>query len=183
MTKWTEAPANYHARDMNRFVFVAQIATVTAALLAAEGTAAHAEVCHDMQTYVEVDVASEKLFLCNANHVVRTFRVSLGRGGLDKKVTGDARTPIGKYALGTPRPSDRFVTFIPIGYPTAEQKKQGLTGTDVGVHGPLNYLSRIGRLNTLINWTNGCIAVGTAEEIADVAAWVSLNHVDTIVIR
>ncbi len=63
-------------------------------------------------------------------------KVSLGRGGLEKSVQGDRKTPMGTYSIGAPRPSKRFFIFIPIGYPSEKQRVNGFTGGDVGVHGP-----------------------------------------------
>jgi murein L,D-transpeptidase YafK len=156
---------------------------VTCIILAGIPAAAKAEVCSGNLSYLEVNISEAKLFLCDHGRVIRDFRVSLGRGGIDKKVKGDARTPIGKYELGTPRPSSRFIKFIPIGYPTEQQRQRGFTGSDVGVHGPLRYLSWLGGLNTIVNWTNGCIAVGSEAEISEVADWVNANHVTEIVVH
>ncbi len=79
--------------------------------------------------------------------------------------------------------SGRFFTFIPIGYPTPIQKEQGYTGSDVGVHGPFHYLSWLMMLNTWVNWTNGCVAVGSSDEISEIAEWVRDHHVSSITIR
>jgi len=100
------------------------------------------------------------------------FKVALGRGGLDKTRQGDGRTPLGTYSLGAPRPSTRFGTFIPIGYPTPEQSARGFTGRDVGVHGPERRARWLGSLSTWIDWTAGCVATGTDDEIALVASFV-----------
>lgn len=100
------------------------------------------------------------------------FPVALGRGGLDKKREGDGRTPKGAYPLGAPRPSARFHRFVPVGYPTPEQRAQGLTGGDIGIHGPHAAFRPLGSLTTWVDWTEGCIAVGSRSEIEEVAAWV-----------
>jgi murein L,D-transpeptidase YafK len=121
---------------------------------------------------VLVDTRTRTLWLCSARRAAARFKVALGRGGLDKKREGDGRTPIGTYSLGEPRPSSRFGTFIPIGYPTAEQRAQGLTGKDVGIHGPERRAAWLGSLSTWIDWTAGCVATGTDDEIAVVAAFV-----------
>lgn len=139
--------------------------------------------CFPSGRYFQVDTHDSRLFLCEDGQALKSFKVSLGRGGLDKKAQGDGRTPIGAYSLGAPRPSNRFFTFIPVGYPTPEQKKIGFTGSDVGVHGPFRYLSWLGSLNTWIDWTNGCIAVGSANEISEIAEWVRNAKITSITIR
>ncbi len=100
------------------------------------------------------------------------MRVALGRGGLDKMREGDGRTPIGTYPLGAPRPSPRFGTFIPIGYPTPEQCARGLTGGSVGIHGPARGATWLGALSTFIDWTAGCVATASDDDVALVAAFV-----------
>jgi murein L,D-transpeptidase YafK len=140
-------------------------------------------VCTENSQYIEVNTRSSMLYLCDYGRILKEYPVALGRGGLDKTTQGDAKTPRGQYSLGVPRASNRFFMFIPVGYPTAEQKAQGFTGADVGVHGPLRILSWIGPLNAWINWTNGCIAVSSEHEILDIADWVNSNRISTITVH
>ena len=113
---------------------------------------------------------------------VAEYRVALGRGGTGKHVQGDEKTPLGTYALGAPRPSSRFGTFIPVAYPTPEQQLQGFTGGDVGIHGPDRRFRWVGRATAWFDWTAGCIALGTDEEVLAVAAWMR-GRAATISIR
>ncbi len=110
-----------------------------------------------------------------------TLPVALGSGGIDKRKQGDAKLPLGEYGLGEPRPSRKFHTFIPVGYPTAAQVRQGYTGGDVGVHGPPRLAH--GPLTTAIDWTLGCVAVGTDDEIDRIARWVRTKKVNRVVIK
>jgi murein L,D-transpeptidase YafK len=80
---------------------------------------------------VVVDTGAHKLWLCDDNKIVKEFKVALGRGGVDKRKKGDNKIPIGEYPLGTPQPSNKFGIFIPIGYPTDEQRSRGFTGGDI----------------------------------------------------
>jgi murein L,D-transpeptidase YafK len=113
------------------------------------------------------------LLLCRSSAVERVYRVALGKGGVEKRRANDDRTPLGAYPLGAPRPSKRFGTFIPIGYPTSEQKRLGYSGGGIGVHGPDRRFAWAGRVNTLVDWTRGCVAVGSDEVIGEVASWVT----------
>lgn len=121
---------------------------------------------------VVVETSAHALWLCSERRAVARFKIALGRGGLHKTREGDGRTPIGTYSLGPPRPSERFGTFIPIAYPTAEQRARGFTGKDVGIHGPERRVSWLGSLSTWIDWTAGCVATATDEEIGVIAAFV-----------
>ena len=139
--------------------------------------------CELRGNYLEVNLFQNTLYLCSQKQSMKAYPISHGRGGSDKHMHGDSKTPIGRYRLGTPRPSERFFVFIPIGYPTPEQKARGYTGTDVGVHGPLTTFDWAGVANTWVNWTDGCIAVASEYEIAEIAHWVNQGHVSWIVIN
>src|SRR5262245_38553864 len=100
---------------------------------------------------------------CDEGRRTRAFRISIGRGGVDKRREGDYKLPLGRYRLGAPRPSKGWHLFVPIGYPTAQQRRSGYTGSAVGIHG----LPRCcqGPAITDTDWTFGCIALGTDDEL------------------
>jgi L,D-peptidoglycan transpeptidase YkuD (ErfK/YbiS/YcfS/YnhG family) len=148
--------------------------------LLADGGGEH---CHGRGSSIVIDVDAHTLRLCDQDRAVRMHRVALGRGGVDKKERGDRKTPLGVYTLGAPRVSTRFGTFIPVGYPTAEQKKEGYTGSAIGIHGPDRRFRWLGRLTTWVDWTAGCIAVGRDEDIENVARWIKLRGVTKIIIE
>jgi hypothetical protein len=138
----------------------------------AAGMAAANHPCAVQGDVVVVDTHTHVLWLCSGHRPAAQMKVALGRGGLGKRREGDGRTPLGVYALGAPRASLRFGTFIPIGYPTAEQRRRGFTGKAVGIHGPERRASWLGAVSTWLDWTAGCVATGTDDEIARVAAFV-----------
>jgi murein L,D-transpeptidase YafK len=107
--------------------------------------------------------------------------VALGSGGLDKRWEGDGKVPLGSYPLGAPRASKAFHLFIPVGFPTPSQRRQGLSGGAIGVHGPSR--AHHGPLSTGMDWTLGCIAVGTDHEIERVARWVKESGAQRIIIE
>jgi hypothetical protein len=133
---------------------------------------APASWCPDTGNVVAVITRKRELWLCRDGAVAARFEVSLGQGGLDKRKKGDRRTPLGTYALGTPRPSGKFGLFIPIAYPTPEQAAQGQTGGDVGIHGPPRKLPEPAYPSTAYDWTLGCVATGTDSEIQAIADFV-----------
>ena len=128
--------------------------------------------CPETGDVVTVITRKRELWLCRDGAVAARFEVALGQGGLDKRKKGDRRTPLGTYALGTPRPSGKFGLFIPIVYPTAEQAAQGQTGGDVGIHGPPRKLPEPAYPSTAYDWTLGCVATGTDSEIQAIADFV-----------
>ncbi|MBI5069467.1 MAG: L,D-transpeptidase family protein [Deltaproteobacteria bacterium] len=121
-----------------------------------------------------VAVISEKrqVWLCRDGAPQAHFQVALGAGGVGKRRKGDGRTPVGTYALGSPRPSKRFGTFIPIAYPTPRQAARGLTGGAVGIHGPPRGRAEPEYPASEIDWTEGCVATGTDEVIEVIADFV-----------
>lgn len=120
---------------------------------------------------VAVTTRDHALWLCDKGRPVAMIRVDLGRGGVGKREKGDARTPLGSYSLGTPRPSQRFGTFIPIGYPTPQQTARGLSGGNVGIHGPDRRTATLGG-SSRIDWTLGCIATVNDDDLALITAFV-----------
>ena len=93
------------------------------------------------------------------------------------------RTPIGTYPLGQPRASQRYGIFIPIGYPTADQRKKGLTGGAVGVHGPDRRVKWLGRLVNTFDTSDGCVGLAKDEEMERIAKWVRSAKAHTIELR
>jgi murein L,D-transpeptidase YafK len=134
-------------------------------------------------TALVVETASHKLRLCSGNKAYREFAIAIGRGGTGKRLEGDNKTPLGEYALGLPRPSERFGLFVPVSYPTKSERAQGFTGGDIGVHGPPRYFRWLGTLTTWVDWTRGCIAVGSDDAISEVARWMDEQKVEKIIIR
>ena len=91
--------------------------------------------------------------------------------------------PLGRYALHKPRASASYGLFIPIGYPTPEQRAQGFTGGAIGIHGPGRGLRWLGALNNFLDTTDGCVGVATDPEMAAIAEWTARNRAASIVIE
>jgi murein L,D-transpeptidase YafK len=137
--------------------------------------------CASKGTALFVNAAARTMYLCENGRQKEHVPVALGQGGIDKRVEGDAKLPLGEYALGAPVASKDYHLFIPVGYPTADQRRRGYTGSAIGVHGPPRAFK--GPLSTTVDWTLGCMAVGTDEEIDRIAEWVRTSRVRRIVIR
>lgn len=133
--------------------------------------------CKAAPNDVVVDTARTTLFLCHDGKVDARYPVNLGGGGLGKRKQGDRKTPLGRYRLSPPRESySGFTWFVPIGYPTAEQKKHGYTGGAIGIHGPPDWLPQaVVDVAFPTPWTDGCIMVRTRAEIDAIREWL-LEH-------
>lgn len=139
--------------------------------------------CGGEVSAVVVDTRSHRLALCERRVARASFDVRLGHGGVGKRREGDGKTPIGRYALGAPRASTAFGTFIPIDYPTEAQRRDGFTGSAVGVHGPHRALRFLGPLATAIDSTDGCVGLASDDELAAIAAWIHRASALEIVLR
>ena len=144
---------------------------------------AAAGVCSATDARVVVDTSKHRLALCQEDRESETFDIRLGRGGVGKKKEGDGKTPLGIYSLGEPRRSERFGIFIPIGYPSPEQRQQGYTGGDIGVHGPHRWVRWLGSLVNTFDSSDGCVGLATDDEINTIAEWVKKVRARTIEIR
>ena len=151
-------------------------------LVLAMSATAYADPC-PRDTTIVVDTSSHRLSLCAAGSAVHEYAVALGRGGVGKAREGDRKTPIGSYALAAPRASAKFHQFIAVGYPTRAQRAQGLTGGDIGIHGPSRKYAWLGRLRNHVDWTDGCIAVATDGAIDEIAAWMVRARPARVIIR
>lgn len=136
----------------------------------------------NQKAWILADTDIQVIYLCKDGQSVADYDFSMGRGGTGKTTLGDRKTPLGKYALAKPYKSDKFKVFIPIGYPTAAQSQQGMTGADVGIHGPARPFRCAGFLNAAVNWTQGCLAVSSDTYIKDIGRFVQLNNVRELTI-
>ena len=133
-----------------------------------------AQGCGARETAIVIDTRAHQMHLCREGENEQTYAVALGIRGVGKQRQGDNRTPLGKYLLAPPRASRDFHTFIHVGYPTPAQARMGFTGSAIGIHGPPRGFQSFAELASLVtrDWTAGCIAVATDDEIEQVAAWV-----------
>jgi len=136
---------------------------------------ANTKICQKMGTSLVYDSKAQTLYVCQSSVVRRAYQIAMGSNGVGKTTEGDRKTPVGQYALGRPRVSEEFGIFIPIAYPTAAQRAKGYTGGDVGIHGPKRAFVCAGFLNVSINWTAGCLAVATDDQILELAKWMTAH--------
>ena len=152
-------------------------------LLAALGAAPDApSLCAHLPDGVVVDVDRARMALCRGGAADATYRVNLGQGGAGKRRQGDKKTPVGRYRLSKPRASySGFTWFVPVGYPTAAQRKAGYTGGAIGIHGPPDWMPQaVIDVAFGTPWTDGCIMVRTKTEIEEIRAWLLAHKTSAI---
>lgn len=129
-----------------------------------------------------VDTARHALALCESGEAVGFRSVRLGWSGTGKTREGDRRTPLGRYRLGAPRPSEAFGVFVPIGYPTEDQRRRGFTGSAIGIHGTVSWARWLGAAANLVDSTDGC--VGTSDtSIRAIEHWLREHPAAELVVR
>ena len=122
---------------------------------------------------IVVEKHAHTLTLYRQGNVLKTYRVALGRGGIDPKVqAGDNRVPEGVYRIMGRNSHSAFHRALKVGYPTRDQVRQAQArginpGGDIMVHGIRNGLGWVGPLQRQVDWTKGCIAV-TDREIEEI---------------
>lgn len=155
---------------------------LAATAIAVGAEPARGSPCPDSGDAVAVRTRTRELWLCSDGVPAARFAVAIGRGGPGKRSQGDERTPLGVYGLGEPRPSSRYGTFIPILYPTPEQVALGFSGSDIGIHGPPRKVSPAHYPVVEVDWTKGCIATATDEEVGTIADFVRDRHPSVVIL-
>jgi murein L,D-transpeptidase YafK len=113
--------------------------------------------------------STHTLTLLSHGQALKTYKVSLGRGGsAAKNQAGDRETPEGEYVIDAKNPHSRFHLSLHISYPNARDRerarKQGVSpGGLIEIHGIEEKWAWIGSLHRAVDWTAGCIAVTNPE--------------------
>jgi murein L,D-transpeptidase YafK len=113
--------------------------------------------------------SAHTMTLMARGHVLRVYKVALGRGGAGPKVrAGDNKTPEGEYAIDRKIEKSRFHLALHISYPNAvDRERARKAGVDPGgaieIHGLMNGLGWLGPVQHDVDWTEGCIAVSNSQ--------------------
>lgn len=118
---------------------------------------------------VVVRKGERKLYLMSGDHVLRSYRISLGLNPVGhKEQEGDFRTPEGTYRLTRRNPQSDYFLSIQVSYPSDRDKRRarGLRvppGGQIMIHGLPNQLRHSPQYYETRDWTDGCIAVSNAD--------------------
>lgn len=127
--------------------------------------------------FVRVFKRQRRLELLSQGDLVAQYAIALGgQPEGHKEQEGDERTPEGFYVIDWRKADSAFHRALHISYPNSEDVRRARErGVDPGgaimIHGLPNHLAVIGSVHTVVDWTNGCIAV-TNEEIEEIWEWV-----------
>lgn len=126
-----------------------------------------------------VETSAHRLQLCANGTVEHEYPVAIGLNGVAPKRVGWAQTPLGRFTLGSPRPSTQFHTFVPLLNPDPKR----FSAWAIGLHGPPRDSKDAGASNVAQDWTWGCIAVASDLDIDEIARWVVAAKVRTVEFR
>lgn len=119
--------------------------------------------------FVLVEKSRHRMTLMYGGEPIRSYSVSLGRGGSDpKQREGDGRTPEGRYVIDWRNPSSKFHLSLHVSYPNAHDRQNArrlgaAPGGSIMIHGTPNGWEWAGPFINLVDWTDGCVAVSNAE--------------------
>ncbi|MDH4393001.1 MAG: L,D-transpeptidase family protein [Aquabacterium sp.] len=139
-----------------------------------------------MRTVMVVDVSRSRLYLigngADGLTVLRDYYVSSGLQGVDKRIDGDQRTPLGVYWitnwLNAQHIDARFGQgAMGINYPNAWDRSLGRGGRGLFVHGvPADTLARLPQA------TDGCIALAN-DDLLELAAATAPGQTPVLIAR
>lgn len=116
---------------------------------------------------IAVDVSRSRLYLFengdNGPRLLADYYISVGKAGVDKKIEGDQRTPLGIYFITSNLDPKSLKDLygsgaLPINYPNALDVRRGRSGSGIWLHGtPSSQFSRAPHA------TDGCVAVANPD--------------------
>jgi murein L,D-transpeptidase YafK len=117
---------------------------------------------------IVVEKQVHRLTLLRDGQPLKSYAVALGRAAGPKERRGDCRTPEGKYVIDGRNTRSRYYRSLHVSYPNAAERRRARKrgwppGGDIMIHGLPPKWAWVGRWHSLLDWTQGCIAVSNGE--------------------
>jgi len=112
--------------------------------------------------------------------LLKTFKVALGKFPKGAKhQEGDKKTPEGTYFIDAKNPKSQYHKALHISYPSKKDWKYARShrispGSDVEIHGLPQEYAYLGKTQSQIDWTWGCIALSN-QELDSIYPWVKVG--------
>ncbi|MCH2076694.1 MAG: L,D-transpeptidase family protein [Rhodobacteraceae bacterium] len=125
-------------------------------------------------THIVAYKDARRMFLMHEGEILTTFDFELGFAPTgDKEISGDGRTPEGRYFIDRKNPNSQFHLSLGISYPNAADRAYAAAlgespGGDIFIHGTPR------RFRGTDDWTWGCLAV-TDREMEEIYAMVEVG--------
>ena len=130
--------------------------------------------------FILVEKAERRLTLFVKDKIIRTYKIALGRKPEGPKLEeGDKRTPEGTYIIDARNPDSKFHLSLHISYPNEIDNEIAsmaglISGGSIMIHGAGEEYAWMGKFHSVLDWTDGCIAV-TNDEIEEIWRLVPLG--------
>jgi murein L,D-transpeptidase YafK len=130
--------------------------------------------------YIKIIKSERKLLTYTKGKLLKTYKIALGKNPVGQKLKeGDGKTPEGIYEISAKNSKSSYHLSLKISYPNERQieeaKKQSVNpGGEIMIHGIRNGLGFVGKYQSIIDWTQGCIAVSN-KEIEEIYNSISLG--------
>jgi len=108
------------------------------------------------------------------------FYMAIGRNGMDKRVEGDRRTPVGVYQILSSIPGQRLPDFygsgaFPLDYPNDWDRALNRGGHGIWLHGvPSDTYSRPPRSS------DGCVVVSNPD-LTEISRWIDIGNTPVVI--
>ena len=112
--------------------------------------------------------------------LLRHFYMSVGRNGIEKRVEGDKKTPVGVYVITEHIPRSRLTDFygagaFPLNYPNEWDQTLGRTGHGIWLHGvPSDTYNRAPKAS------DGCVVLANPD-FSEIAQYVAVGQTPVII--
>lgn len=94
---------------------------------------------------------------------IAVYQISLGQEPGMKTQEGDNKTPEGVYMIDYHKSDSAFHKALHLDYPNEDDKKAGRTGSNIMIHGIRNGLGFLGRAQSWVDWSAGCISLNNRD--------------------
>ncbi len=119
-------------------------------------------------TSIVVLKQNRKIYFFNGDEILYSYPIRLGFAPEGHKIIeGDGKTPEGIYFIDLKKDDSSFHLSLRISYPNKTDKARAAAlgkdaGGDIFIHGRGDKLTWKTRAKTIIDWTEGCIALKDA---------------------
>lgn len=142
------------------------------------------QLAPDQKYALLADAARARLYLFeNVNgepRLLRDYYMTIGKNGIEKRIEGDKKTPVGVYLVTEQLSRKKLTDFygagaFPLNYPNEWDQSQGRGGHGIWLHGvPSDTYSRPPRSS------DGCVVV-TNPDLKELSRWVQVGVTPVVI--
>lgn len=113
--------------------------------------------------------SKRKMMAYSGEKLLKTYRIALGKNPIGhKEFEGDMKTPEGVYTINDRNLNSNYFKNLGVSYPNEADKAHAAQlgkspGGEIKIHGQPNGKTNWGTLQSMRDWTHGCIAVTNSD--------------------